>query len=76
MKTANVHNLADENGLTAFAINIQNLIHLWECESSVAVKRFKGKYPEKFQAILLDKKKNNHTQEIKKIDSKVIKVKL
>ena len=32
--------------------------------------------PGKFQAIILDKKKNNHTQEIIKIDKNVVKVKL
>ena len=31
--------------------------------------------PGKFQAIILDKKKTNHTQEITKIDDKVVKVK-
>ena len=31
--------------------------------------------PGKFQAIILDKKKNNHTQEIIKIDKKAVKVK-
>ena len=31
--------------------------------------------PGKFQAITSDKKKNNHTQEIIKIDNKVVKVK-
>ena len=31
--------------------------------------------PGKFQAIILDKKKNNHTQEIIKIDTNVVKVK-
>ena len=31
--------------------------------------------PEKFQAITLDKKKNNHTQEIIKVDKSAVKVK-
>ena len=65
--------------LPAFANNIQNLIHLLESESSVAIKRFKYNKmivnPGKFQAIILDKKKNNHTQEIIKIDNKAVKVK-
>ena len=30
--------------------------------------------PGKFQAIISDKKKNNHTQEIIKIDKKIVKV--
>ena len=32
--------------------------------------------PENFQAIILDKKKNNHTQEILKIDKNAVKIKL
>ena len=31
--------------------------------------------PGKFQAIILDKKKNNHTQEIIKIDKNAVKIK-
>ena len=31
--------------------------------------------PGKFQTIILDKKKNNHTQEITKINNKAVKVK-
>ena len=79
-ETANVHNFADDNTLTAFANNIQNLIHLLESESSMVIKWFKDNKmivnPGKFQAIILDKKKNNHTQEIIKIDKNVVKVKL
>ena len=73
------HNFANENTLTAFANNIQNLINLLEPECSVAIKWFKDNKmivnPGKFQAIILDKKKNNHTQEIIKIDKNVVKVK-
>ena len=76
---ANAHNFAGDITLTVFANNIQNLIHLLESESSVAIKWFKDNKmivnPGKFQAILLDKKKTNHTQEIIKIDNKAVKVK-
>ena len=76
---ANAHNFADDNTLTAFANSIQNLIHLLESESSVAIKWFKENKmivnPGKFQAIILDKKKTNHTQETIKIDNKAVKVK-
>ena len=75
IETANAHNFADDNPWTAFANNIQSLIHLWESESIVPIKWFKDKKiianPGKFQ----DKKENNHTQEIIKIDKKVLKVK-
>ena len=64
---ANAHNFVDDNALTAFANNIHNLIHLLESESSVAIKWFKNNKmivnPGKFQAIILDKEKTNHTQE-------------
>ena len=52
-------------------------MHLLESENSVAMKWFKDNKmivnPGKFQAAILDKKKNNHTQEIIKINNKVSK---
>ena len=67
------------NKRTTFANNIQNLIHLLESECSVAIKWFKDNKmivnPGKFQAIILDNKKNNHTQEIIRIDKNAVKVK-
>ena len=79
IEIANSHNFPDDNTLTAFANNIQNLIHLLESESSVAIKWFKDNKtivnPGKFQTIILNKKKTNHTQEIIKIDNKAVKVK-
>ena len=41
IENANAHNFADDNTLTAFANNIQNLIHLLESESSAAIKWFR-----------------------------------
>ena len=74
IETAKAH-----NKLTAIANNIQNLIHLLEFECSVEAKWFKDNKitvnPGKFQAIILDKMKNNHTQEIIKIDKKSVKAK-
>ena len=68
IEIANAHNFADDNAPSAFANNIQNLIHILTSESSVAIKWFKdnkiNESPRKFQAIILDKKKTNHTQEI------------
>ena len=55
------------------------MIHLLESECSVAIKWFKDNKmivnPGKFQAIILDKKKNNHTQELIKIGKNDVKVK-
>ena len=80
IETANADNFAVDNTLSAFANNIENLIHLLESECSVAIKWFKNNKmivnPGKFQAIIPDKKKNNHTQEIIKIDKNAVKVKL
>ena len=79
IETANAHNFADNNILTDFTNKIQNLIDLLEFECGVAIKWFKNNKmivnPGKFQAIILDKKKNNHTQEIIKIDKNAVKVK-
>ena len=78
IEIANAHNFADDNMLTAFANNIQNLIYLLESESSVTIKWFKDNKmiinPGKFQAIILDKKKTNHTQETIKTDNKAGKI--
>ena len=38
IETANAHNFADDNILSAFANNIKNLIHLLESECSLAIK--------------------------------------
>ena len=79
IEIAHAHNFADDDTLTALANSIQNLIHILESESSVAIKWFKDNKmivnPGKFQAIILDKKKTNHTQETIKIDNKTVKVK-
>ena len=79
IETADAHNFAVDNTLSAFTNNIENLIHLLESKCSVAIKWFKNNKmivnPGKFQAIILDKKKNNHTQEIIKIGKNDVKVK-
>ena len=55
------------------------MIHLLQSESSVVIKWFKDNKmivnPGKSQAIILDKKKYNYTQEIRKMDKKAVKVK-
>ena len=55
IEIANAHNFADNNTLNAFASNTQNLIHLLESESSIAIKWFEDNKmivnPGKFQVI-------------------------
>ena len=79
IENAHAHNFVDDNTLTAFANNIQNLIRLLDSESSVAIIRLKDHKimvnPGKFEAIILGKKKTNHKQEIIKIDNEAVKVK-
>ena len=73
---ANEHNLADDNTLACFSKTIQELIGSLECE--VALNWFNENKmivnPGKFQAIIIDKRKQDHTNEIFKIGSKEIKV--
>ena len=55
IEIANAHNFADHNTLNTFANNTQNLIHLLESESSIAIKWFEDNKmivnPGKFQVI-------------------------
>ena len=69
-------NFADDNTLTTFAQNAQNLISVLESESNIAVDWFKTNKmivnPEKVQPIIIDKKKQDHTKETFGIGDKVI----
>ena len=72
-----VHNLADDNSLSAFESNIKNLKLILESESKTAISWFQSNKmivnPGKFQSIIFDKKKQNHTAEYISIDQKNIK---
>ena len=61
IKTANLHNFADDNTLSAYAADISNLINILEDESSIAVDWLSSNdmiaNPEKFQALFLTKNK-------------------
>ena len=65
IENAKVHNFADDNTLTTFAQNIRNLISVLESESNIAIDWFKTNKmivnPGKFQLIIIDKKKQDHT---------------
>ena len=74
---ASVHNFADDNTLSAFAENISKLINILLIESEVITDWFKKNQtivnPDKFQVIIIDKKKGDHTNENVVIDNKQIK---
>ena len=74
---ASVHNFADDNSLSAFESNIKNLKLILEYESKTAISWFQSNKmivnPGKFQGIIIDKKKQNHTAEYMSIDQKNIK---
>ena len=62
---ASAHNFEDDNSLSSFAKTIENLISILESESEIAINWFKNNHmivnPGKFQAIIFDKHKGNHT---------------
>ena len=74
---ASVHNFADDNSLSAFELNIKNLKLILESESKTAISWFQSNKmivnPGKFQGIIIDKKKQNHTAEYISINQKNIK---
>ena len=59
------HNFADDNTLSGFAKTIENLISILESQSEIAINWFKDHHmvvnPSKFQAIIIDKHRGNHT---------------
>ena len=71
------HYFADDKILSSFAKTIENLISILESESEIAINWFKDNHmivnPGKFQAIIFDKHKGNHTNQIINIDQKEIK---
>ena len=71
---ASVHNFADDNSLSAFESNIKNLKIILESESKKAISWFQSNKmivnPRKFQGIIIDNKKQNHTAEYISIDQK------
>ena len=74
---ASVHNFADDNSVSVVESNIKNLKLILEYESKTATSWFQSNKmivnPGKFQGIIIDKKKQNHTAEYISIDQKNIK---
>ena len=71
------HNFSDDKTLSSFAKTIENLISILESESEIAINWFKNNHmivnPGKFQAIIFDKHKGNHTNRTININQKEIK---
>ena len=74
---ASAHNFTDDNTLSSFAKTIENLISILESESEIAINWFNDNHmivnSGKFHAIIFDKQKGNHTNQIINIDQKEIK---
>ena len=78
MVLASLYNFADGNTLSAFATTVSELIKILESESEIVIDWFKINKmvvnPDKFQAIILDKRKKDHTDEHITVDNQQIKV--
>ena len=77
IEIASMHNFADDNTLSAWAEKVSKLINTLESESNIAIDWFTKNEmiinPDKFQAIILDKKKSNLTNIPLTIDNQTIK---
>ena len=77
MLVASAHNFADDNTLSSFAKTTENLISILKSESEIATNWFKDYRiivnSSKFQVIIFDKRKGNHTNQIINIAQKEIK---
>ena len=72
-----MHNFADDNTLSAWGETVSKLIEMLESESNIAINWFTKNEmiinPDKFQAIILYKKKPNLTNIPFTIDNQTIK---
>ena len=73
-----MHNFADDDSLSAFESNIKNLKLILESETKTTISWFQSNKmivnPGKFQSIIIDKDKQDHTAELISIDQKNIKL--
>ena len=78
MALASLYNFADGNTLYAFATTVSRLIKILESESEFVIDWFKINKmvvnPDKFQAIILHRRKSDHTDEYITVDNQQIKV--
>ena len=72
-----MHNFADDNTLSAWGETLSKLIGTLESESNIAIDWFTKNEmiinQDKFQSIILDKKKSNLTNILLTIDKQTIK---
>ena len=77
---ATAHNFADDSTLAYFSTTIQELIASLESECEVALNWFNENKmivnPGKFQAIIIDKRKQDHVNEISKLAPRKLKLHL
>ena len=78
MALASIYNFADDNTLSAFATTVSRLIKILESESEVVIDWFKKNKMvvnrDTFQAIILDKRKRDHTDKRITVNNQQIKV--
>ena len=78
IKNANAHNFADDNILATFAQTVWTLISVLESGSNIAIDWSEANKmivnPGKFQSIIIDKKKQDHTKETVEIRDIVIEI--
>ena len=77
IESSSIHNFTDDNTLSAWANTISDLINKFESDSNIAIEWFKMNKmivnPDKFQAILLNKKRSDLTNTNFQVDNQVIK---
>ena len=77
IESSSIHNFADDNTLSAWANTISDLINKLESDSNIAIEWFKMNKmivnPDKFQAIVLNKKRSDLTNTNFQVDNQVIK---
>ena len=69
LKISELYNFADDNTISTASKNMNNLIHTFKKESETAVKWFNQNKmivnPDKFQAMLLEKRNKNNQSRLK-----------
>ena len=77
IESSSIHNFADDNTLAAWENTISDLINKLESGSNIAIEWFKMNKmivnPDKFQAIVLNKKRSDLTNTNFQVDNQVIK---